>query len=244
MLQSIKLLLGKELAATDASLGHVKDFYFDDQNWAVRYVIVDTAKWLPGRQVLLSPHAFGDLSLEGKAIAVNLTRGQIEGSPPIETHKPVSRQYEEEYHRYYGWPSYWEGEGLWGGTRGFPILETPPNVPLIAPEALIGPQRDRAGAHLRSTQAVSGYHIMATDGITGHVCDFMMEPKSWAISQLIVKTGHRFTGKEVEIPVSLVERISYAESTVFVKLTRQAIESSLEHQVIAKATVDQRLLTL
>jgi hypothetical protein len=55
---------------------------------------------------------------------VNLTRKQIEDSPAIESHKPVSRQYEEEYYRYYGWPAYWQGDGLWG-MSGFPILELP-----------------------------------------------------------------------------------------------------------------------
>jgi sporulation protein YlmC with PRC-barrel domain len=240
MLQSLKQLYGKELAATDASLGQVKDFYFDDQNWAVRYVIVDTAKWLPGRHVLLSPQAFGQLSLAGKAIAVNLTRVKIEGSPPIEAHKPVSRQYEDDYHRYYGWPSYWENEGLLGGLHKFPILETPPKTASGQSAATI----DRANTHLRSTQAVSGYHIMATDGITGHVCDFMMDPESWVIHQLIVKTGHRFTGKEVQIPVNLVERISYTESTVFVNLTRQAIENSLEHLLISEAKVEPSTFTL
>ena len=59
MLQSIKQLYGDKLGASDGEIGHVNDFYFDDQNWAVRYVVADTGSWLPGRQVLLSPHAFG-----------------------------------------------------------------------------------------------------------------------------------------------------------------------------------------
>src|SRR5580698_6685819 len=125
MFQSLKQLYGKKLGASDGDLGQVKDFYFDDHTWAVRYVVADTGKWLPGRQVLLSPHAFGDCQPVGKTMLVNLTRKQIEDGPSIESHKPVSRQYEEEYHRYYGWPYYWEGDGLWGGTRGFPILEVP-----------------------------------------------------------------------------------------------------------------------
>jgi len=79
---------------------------------------------------------------------------------------------------------------------------------------------------MRITQAVSGYHVQATDGIVGHVCDFMMDDKSWAIGQLVVKTGHRFTGNEVLIPVSTVDRISYDDSTVFVKLTKEAVEKS------------------
>lgn len=124
MLRSLKQLYGDKLGASDGDLGQVKDFYFDDQNWAVRYVVADTGTWLTSRQVLLTPHAFGGLHQAGKILRVNLTRKQIENSPSIEWHKPVSRQYEEEYYRYYGWPYYWQGDGLWG-MSGFPILELP-----------------------------------------------------------------------------------------------------------------------
>ena len=127
MLRSVKKLYGDKLGASDGEIGHVKDFYFDDQNWVVRYLVVDTGSWLSGRKVLISPHAFGRLHQAGKLLQVNLTRKQIEDSPSIESHKPVSRQYEEEYHRYYGWPYYWQGEGLWG-MSGFPILELPPKL--------------------------------------------------------------------------------------------------------------------
>jgi hypothetical protein len=60
----------------------------------------------------------------------------------------------------------------------------------------------------------------------------MMDDKSWAIHQLVVKIGHRFTGKEVQIPMSQVDRISYQESTVFVKLTKEAVEKSPEHRLV------------
>src|SRR5580698_8515374 len=102
MLQCVKQLYGHQLAASDGEIGHVNNFYFDDQNWAVRYVVADTGSWLPGRQVLLSPYAFGNLDQPGKLLPVNLTRKQIEDSPSINLHKPVSRQYEEEYYLYYG----------------------------------------------------------------------------------------------------------------------------------------------
>jgi len=182
--------------------------------------------------VLLSPHAFGGSSPAGHALLVNLTRKQIEGSPAVETHKPVSRQYEEEYHRYYGWPYYWEGDGLWGGMRGFPVLELPPNFSSPEPAAA-EPKHKRADSNLRSTQAVTGYHLQATDGIAGFVFDFLMDDQSWAIGQLVIKTGHRFTGKEVQIPISQVERISYEESKVFVRLSKEAVEKSPEHRLIS-----------
>jgi sporulation protein YlmC with PRC-barrel domain len=225
MLRSIKQLYGDKLGASDGELGHVKDFYFDDHNWAVRYVVADTGTWLTSRQVLLSPHAFGSLDQAGKVLRVNLTRKQIEHSPSIESHKPVSRQYEEEYYRYYGWPYYWQGDGLWG-MSGFPILELPAKPLPSEPATASGPRPKRADAHLRSTQAVKGYHIQASDGIIGHVCDFMMDDKSWAIGQLVIKTGHRLSGKEVLIPTKDVDRISYEESTVFVSLTMEAVEQS------------------
>ena len=117
MLRSTKQLHGDKLGATDGEIGHVKDFYFDDQNWAIRYLVVDTGSWLPGRQVLISPHSLGALDSAGKVLSVKLTRKQIEDSPSIDAHKPVSRQWEEEYYRYYGWPFYWQGDGLWGHER-------------------------------------------------------------------------------------------------------------------------------
>ena len=233
MLRSIKQLHGDKLGASDGEIGHVKDFYFDDQNWAVRYVVADTGSWLSGRKVLISPHAFGSLHQAGKVLRANLTRKQIEDSPSIESHKPVSRQYEEEYHRYYGWPYYWQGSALWG-MSGFPILELP-SKPFPSEQATAsGRAPQRADAYLRSTQAVNGYHVKATDGTIGHVCDFMMHDKSWAIGQLIIKTGHLLSEKEVQIPTSKVERISWDESTVFISLTSEAVGQSTDQQHLSR----------
>lgn len=226
MMQSLKQLSGHKLVARDGDLGQVKDFYFDDHTWAVRYVVVDTGHWLPGRQVLLSPLAFGGLQHDGKFLRVNLTRKQIEDSPSLDSHKSVSRQYEEQYHRYYGWPYYWEGDGLWGGTRGFPILEVPPNFVLGEGAAPVTPKIKNADAHLRGAQAVNGYHLQATDGIVGHVCDFLMDDQSWLIGELVIKVGHRFTGKEVRIPTGKVTNISYDASKVFVSMVTADVERS------------------
>jgi len=214
MLRSIKQLYGNKLGASDGDIGHVKDFYFDDQNWAIRYLVADTGNWLPKRQVLISPYSLGRLDQAEKVLRVNLTRAQIENSPSIDLHQPVSRQYEEEYYRYYGWPYYWQGDGLWG-MSGFPILELPPNPLPGEPATAFGPQPERPDAHLRSTQAVNGYHLHRGGVIIGHVCNFMMDAQNWVIGQLVIKTGNRFSGEEGLIPTKNVERISYEESTVF-----------------------------
>jgi len=217
MIRSLKQLYGNQLGATDGQLGSVKDFYFDDRRWAVRYLVADTGSWLTGRQVLISPHALGDVYQPGKLLMVNLTRQQIQDSPGLEAHKPVSRQFEESYYQYYGWPNYWVGDGLWG-TAGFPAVVNP--YAAQKPASIEGgahPGRD--SAHLRSTLAVAGYQIWGADGVAGHVKDFLMDDKSWTIQKLVIQIGHRLTGREIQISTHLVERISYEESTVHVNLT-------------------------
>jgi len=222
MLRSIKQLYGRKLRASDGEIGHLKDFYFDDQKWVVRYAVVDTGSWLLGRLVLIAPHAFGNLDQNRSLLLVNLSRQQIEKSPPIESHKPVSRQYEEEYYRYYGFPSYRTGEGLWG-LNAFPIAQPPPSpLPIEVAEESYNARNDN-DPHLRSTHAVTGYHLQTNDETIGHVTDFTMDDKSWAICHLVVETGTWFSGKEIVISPSHVYRIEYGESKVFVNLTKEAI---------------------
>jgi sporulation protein YlmC with PRC-barrel domain len=225
MIQSIKKTYGDQLAATDGPLGAVKDYYFDDRRWAVRYLVADTGTWLPGRLVLIAPHALDHLYQSGKLLFVNLTRQQIENSPGIATHEPVSRQYEARYFQYYGWPNYWQGDGLWGHS-GFPMA-VPPAASLMSEQAVAhGIIPDSPEAHLRSTQAVAGYQIQATDGIAGHVNDFLMDEKSWTIQSLVVQIGHRLTGREIEVPTRAVGHISYEASTIFVNLTLAELAAS------------------
>jgi len=230
MLQNIKELYGHQLAASDGAIGHVKDFYFDDKSWVIRYLVADTGSWLAGRLVLLSPHAFGRFDSDGETVHVNLTRKQIENSPSIELHKPVSRQYEIEYYRYYGWPVYWDGGSIWG-LGGFPVV-LPPSKDVM--QARLHHHKD--DKHLQSTRAVTGYQIQTVDGAIGSVSGFMVDDKSWAIHELVVEAGHWYAGKEILISPAKIERISYERSEVFVSLTKADIQRTAEHDV-AKAGV-------
>ena len=226
MLRSIKQLYGEKLGTSDGEIGHVKDFYFDDQKWGVRYVVVDTGSWLSGRLVLISPHAFGNFYEYDHCLLVELTRKEIENSPPIEAHKPVSRQYEAEYYRYYGYPSYWNGIEMWGAA-GFPVI--PPPYLMVSEDDSHCGSSDGDDPHLRSTKDVAGYHIHASDGEIGHVTDFMIDDRSWEIQRLVIETGHWFAGKEIAITPAHINRISYEESSIFVNVTRAAIMDAPEY---------------
>jgi uncharacterized protein YwbE len=214
MLHSIHRHYGEKLRACDGDIGHVRDFYFDDQNWAVRYLVADTGRWLTGRLVLLSPQALGDLTLTGKALPVKLTREQIEESPSIDEHKPVYRQHEEEYHRYYGYPYYAQRSPLWG-LAGYPVLVPPPRS--------VDLERKKIDSHLRSTRHVKGYKVEATDGAVGEVEDFLIDGARWLIRAIGIKSGHWNSGEYRTISVDVVSRISYDDSAVYLDAARTAL---------------------
>jgi hypothetical protein len=146
----------------------------------------------------------------------------------LESDKPVSRQFEEDYYGYYGWPVYWSGPDMWGT---YPTIV--PN-----PEQWRKPTQEEKAwdPHLRSTHAVSGYHIQAADGEIGHVADFVIDDASWAIRYLIIDTQNWWPGKKALLAPQWIERVSWDESKVFVKLTRDTIKQSPEYSEDSRIT--------
>jgi uncharacterized protein YrrD len=225
MLKNTKSLYGTKIMATDGHLGHITDFYFDDENWVVRYVVVDTGTWLTGRLVLLAPYAFARLDTKTGVLLSHLTKAQIEASPAIESHRPISRQFEIDYYRHYGWPGYWEGGAMWG------IGAYPELVPPLTPETVHRFQHiEREDRHLRSSHAVTGYAIQSSDGQIGEVTGFLLNDRSWVIRSLVVDTGEWFAKKEVLVGTDEVVRISYEESKVFVKLSKEEVRATVESE--------------
>ncbi len=214
MLRSLKKLYGGKLGATDGEIGTIKDFYFDEQDWTIRYLVADTGDWLAGRKVFIAPHSLTGPPAAGKVMHVGLTRKKIEKSPSIGSQNPVSRQYEEQYYKYYGWSPYWKDDAV----------------------NMIGPQ-PKPEAHLRSTHAVNGYLVRVGDETIGHVCDFMVNTENWKIGQLVVKTGHRLSGDEILIPTKRVERISHEESTVFAHPSVEAAGQSPANHLAAAGII-------
>ena len=230
MLNSIKKLSGCRIVATDGEVGAVAEaVYFDDEQWVVRYLVVDTTTWLRGRRVLISPYAVTLVDWEARTIAVNLTRTQVEHSPDIDTRQPVSRQKEAEYHQYYGYPRYWPYAAYWAW-GAIPIV-VPPNPQIDDEERQRRAAAERADAdtHLRSSEAVLGYHVRASDGLVGHVADFLFEEETWAIRHLVVDTHEQLRGKRVLVAPQWIRRVSWGERTLSVALTRKQIEQSSEY---------------
>ena len=94
-LRSSAHVIGYDIQATDESIGHVQDFIFDDHNWAIRYLVVDTRNWWPGgRKVLIGMHWADRIDWATQKVHVRLTREQVMSSPLFEDVSSIHRDYE------------------------------------------------------------------------------------------------------------------------------------------------------
>ena len=209
------------IAAYDTDIGKVYDFYFDDQQWTIRYIVVGTGVILAGRKVLISPLALRHPAWSPLHIHVNLTWERVKDSPSIDVHKPVSRQHEAEHHKYYGLPHYWEGAGIWGSWPN-------PKALAEAPQTKKKPAKKsaRSEPHLRSTREVIGYHIKASDGEVGHVDDFLFDDETWEIRYVIVDTKNWWPAKKVLLSPKWITRVSWPDRVIHVKMSCEMIRKS------------------
>jgi uncharacterized protein YrrD len=239
MLRSIRQLHGATIAASDGHIGSVRDLYFDDRWWTVRYLVVDTGKWLPGRMVLLSPAVVGRLDWSQQAVEVSLTREQVKAGPDVDEHRPVSRQQELTHLRYYGVPPYWLGPDLWGAAPYPTRLSSAEQAELDrtiehAQQVAVAQGDD----HLRSMKEVTGYRIDATDGELGEIDDFLVDEETWAIRYLVIKTSRWWFGKQVLVPPSWAKSVSWDTRSVAVSVTRERVKESPPYD--ASADLDRQ----
>jgi len=206
MLWEASGVIGYRLAGLDGEIGTVRDFYFDDQSWVIRYLIADTGNWLTGIHISIARAALIEVNGGERHISVDMTREQIERSPVLSSQAPVSKQL----------------EALAFGIYGSP--EVGPDKPGRGP-GVRGMRRD---PHLRSTHHVRGYHVRAADGDVGVVSDFIIDDATWAIRYLVIDTRNWLGGRRVLISPQWIERVSWSKSSVLVSLSRDAIEQSPE----------------
>ena len=236
MLRNLNDIEKCTLHATDGDIGQVKDLYFDDHAWVVRYLIVDTGSWLFDRKVLISPISIQKPDWPAHSLPAAITRDQVKNSPDIDTDRPVSRQHEVQYLGYYGYPTYWGGAGMWGGGM-FPMEMFPGYAGLQGGAA----ERDQAinefakaerakhpddDPNLRSCEAVIGYHLHATGGEVGHVEGFLIDDETWAIRYLVVNTSNWWLGHQVLIAPQWVSGVHWSDRTVTVDLSREVVKAA------------------
>src|SRR5450631_379901 len=250
MLRSMKDLKNYAIHATDGTIGHVQDFYFDDEAWVIRYLVVDTGTWLSSRKVLISPVAIGRPNWIEKILPVSITKEQVKQSPDIDTDKPVSRQHEIRYLGYYGYPYYWGGAGLWGG-GSYPTMMMPGYADFASTPQAVQSETEKTYArlqasrhqdddpHLRDCKAVMTYHVQAIDGDIGHVQDMLVDEETWAIRYMIVNTSNWWLGHQVLIAPQWIKDVSWADATVSINLSQHAVKDAPPYDPAAQLDREQ-----
>lgn len=230
MINKFKSLKGCKLDGLDGEIGDVREFYFDDLYWAIRYLVADTGNWLKGRQVLISPNALACAMHDERTIAIDLTQEQIENSPLLNSDAPVSRQFEEAFYGYYGWPAYWRGSPLWGTDSG------------LAPERDNRQKSARVATstgelHLHSTADMWRCHIHDGNGDIGNVEDLIIDDETWTIRFLIIDTRTWWPGNKVLVAPQWIERVNWGDSEVLVNLPNEmpALDDSRHSQRLTKS---------
>ena len=227
MLTPFDTLRGCTLAAQDGEIGEVREFYFDDTDWTMRYLVVATGSWMNERYVLISPSALQEIDAQSRAITTELTRQQVCDSPPLDSDQPVSRQHEAELHRHYGWDPYWVVPAA---------AATGPYAPAVymQSEALADPPppqpaETEGDPHLRSSAEVANqYAIHTHDGDIGRVYDFILDDERWQVRYVVVRTGIWF-GKDVLLAPEWIDQISFERREILVNLPRSAIKDAPEY---------------
>lgn len=227
MLRHTSDIKGYAILASDGHIGSVIDYLFDDETWLVRWLVIDTGHWLPGRKVLLPPSALGHVNHIARQFTARLTKAEIEASPDISTDAPVSRRMERQTYDYYGWSPYWN-TGFYMGGYGYGGLRAPPLAMNLSPsderEGVVDePYGDR---HLRSMNEITGYHFRARDGELGHMTDALVEDGDWCVHYLVADTQNWWPGRKVLISPRSVGSISWDERLIILDIDRATVKSA------------------
>ena len=245
MLRVLSDLKGYTIAGSDGEIGAVRRFFFEDEHWVVRHIVVDVGSWFSRHRVLISPAAVERIDDEQRRLVVGLTRERVRTSPDIDTDKPVSRQHETALNSHYGYTPYWGGAGPWAGGYHPYALLAPSAVPTPAP-----PDAPAGGGsgdpRLRSTKELSGYRLRAGDVAAGRVDDFIVDDESWAVRYLTIDTGTKPGGRRVLMPASWVREIDWSRQQVSVDGSAERVRNRPEYRpgelaVLARQTKEERV---
>ena len=219
MLRSLKELLGYELMAKDGHIGKVDDFFFNDEDWTVRYLVVDTGPWIFGRKVLITPQALLQPVWASETFPVDLTREEVKTSPDIDVAKPVSREYEEKLFEHYSWPGYWS---MSPSASGRPMY-FPPNL-INHGDAV---KKDEIKSHLRSATEIFNYSVDAVEGEVGSVKDFIIDDETWQVHYMNVDLSKWLdSDKQILVALEWIGRIEVSANKVYINLPQDAVKYS------------------
>jgi hypothetical protein len=229
MLINLKTLSGSTIHALEGDIGQVKDVYFDDRHWTIRFLVVDIQPWVPlSTKTLISPISLLDFNAKEHRLNVSISKEKVKNSPQIEEHETVSREFEKSYFDYYAYGYYWVGPRAWG-EYAYPMALNTQNITPIYNQ-----QNDEAKTsnHLRSANEIMHYGIDALDDKKGYIKDLIWDTYNWSLRYLVVDTRDWLPGgKKVLILPEHLETLNWQDKTVTCNLDLEKIKSCPEYEV-------------
>lgn len=99
-LRSVKEVTGYHVNARDGEIGHVEDFLVEDDDWSIRYLVIDTKNWWPGAKVLISPLSVRAIQWSDRQVNLSVDRQKVKDSVPYAPSVTVDPIYQKTIHKY------------------------------------------------------------------------------------------------------------------------------------------------
>lgn len=217
MYYSAHRIIGYTMHALDGRMGRVADVLFSDEDWSVRFLVVELVQ---GRRVLVAAPLLGAMNIAERTIDVHLDARHIEESPNMGMEPLATLQDEARLYSHYGWPSYWNGfdnDGVFGKASNW----------LPHPEEL-GIDRQQSAPGLRSTLEMLGYRVEARDGTVGRLSDLVVDDETWSVRYLIVHTRAWLQGRHVLVMPDWIHAIHPEETEVVTDHSGDDVRNSPE----------------
>ena len=225
MLVNLSELNGSTINAVDGEIGKVKDVYFDDRYWTIRFLVVDIQPWVPlSQKTLISPIALLDFNAQEQLLNVSMSKNLVKHSPGIEEHETVSREFEKNYFDYYGYGYYWMGPEPWG-EYAYPTA-------LVTRQASLSEKNHnvQSSNHLRSANEITHYGMVARDGKKGYVKDFIWDTYNWSLRFIVVDTRDWLPGgKKVLITPEQLGTLNWEEKSLTCHMSVEQIKTCPEY---------------
>ncbi|MGD8569715.1 MAG: PRC-barrel domain-containing protein, partial [Gammaproteobacteria bacterium] len=221
------------LIAADGEIGSINDIFFESEGWRIRYLLVDTGKWLNSRKILISPIAIGMIHEQDKSIDIELTKWQLASSPALADSKNITRQYEERYFRHFSWTPYWQAA----------------ESDRYAVPAFMGKSSHTGSAtwghdhrnNLHSELEIKAFNIESRDnkaGNVGVVKQLVIDSYYWMVRYLLADTRDWLPSDSVLLSPDWIYDVDWAGNHVSVDLDRDVIRSAPSYDQVKNITRD------
>lgn len=212
------------IVATDGELGKIKDLYVDEQKWDLRYVSIDTRKWLPGKKVLLSPSSITGVNEEEKQLEVKYDKETVRNSPDVPEETQLSRETEQQLNEYYGWGPTLADPIMYGGGQmpTINLIRTPQTTTTEPLHDPVNPEDE-----LRSGDEVIGFRVHANNGKLGNVADFIYDDTNWKIRYVVVESSDSILNPKYYVyNTDLIESANWLEGDLYMSGSLETLEKA------------------